>query len=355
MRTEVKIGLIIGLLVLGGGVIFMLNQGKKTGKDVADVVPLQKSATPGASSAAKPKPAQPGTAARPSGPTGPARVPGPLDRPAGATGAPARLPVAPPQPQPQPRPSGATGPAMPGPATRPATAPAPLPLPPRVETPLTGGGEEPVVRPGSPLPPPSEPSPTTRPSPGGSEVRRPGVALPPPPSETKATGPSGPLARLQEPPPPPAREVKKHVVAEGDTLSSLAEQYLGDRSLWPRIKEANPDLTNPDVLLVGQTLVIPPKEGPLPVTEAAKPAPGGKTSASTSKPTGEKKKAGEAETKPKGKPHTYVVAKGDSLASIARSMLKDAKRWREIYELNKSKIPNPDALPVGLELKLPEK
>ena len=50
MRTEVKIGLIIGLLVLGGGVIFMLNQGKKTGKDVADVVPLQKSATPGASS-----------------------------------------------------------------------------------------------------------------------------------------------------------------------------------------------------------------------------------------------------------------------------------------------------------------
>ncbi len=353
MRTEVKIGLIIGLLVLGGGVIFMLNQGKKGGKDVTDVVPLQKSPAPGASSAVKPKPAQPGTTARPGGPTGPARTPGPLDRPAGATGAPARLPVAPPQPQP--RPVGATGPATLGPATRPATTPAPLPLPPRGEKPQAEGGEEPAVRPGPPLPTHPEPSPTTQPSPGGGEVRRPGVALPVPPSETKATGPSGPPARAPERKPAPAGEAKKHVVGEGDTLSSIAEQYLGDRSLWPRIKEANPELTNPDVLLVGQTLVIPPKEGPLPATEATKPAPGGKSSASASKPTGEKKKAGEAETKPKGKPHTYVVAKGDSLAGIARSMLKDANRWREIYELNKSKIPNPDVLPVGLELKLPEK
>lgn len=166
-------------------------------------------------------------------------------------------------------------------------------------------------------------------------------------------------------------------------MSSLAEEYLGDRNLWPRIKAANPDLTNPDVLLVGQVLIIPPKEGPLPAPTAqptrpagqpekppaAKPGetekapaakPGETEKPPTAKPGAEKprnaKPAGEAaETKPQTKVRTYKVAPGDSLVKIARTLLKDPNRWREIYELNKSKIPNPDVLPVGVELRLPEK
>ncbi|MGN1013841.1 MAG: LysM peptidoglycan-binding domain-containing protein [Butyricicoccus sp.] len=40
----------------------------------------------------------------------------------------------------------------------------------------------------------------------------------------------------------------------------------------------------------------------------------------------------------KGKLVTYTVAKGDTLKSIAKAMLYSSSRWKDIYELNKSKI-----------------
>ncbi|MCK4340534.1 MAG: LysM peptidoglycan-binding domain-containing protein, partial [Phycisphaerae bacterium] len=52
--------------------------------------------------------------------------------------------------------------------------------------------------------------------------------------------------------------------------------------------------------------------------------------------------------------HTYVVERGDTLTSIARNVLHDPERWREIYELNQDKIPDPDLLVIGTELRLPE-
>ena len=51
---------------------------------------------------------------------------------------------------------------------------------------------------------------------------------------------------------------------------------------------------------------------------------------------------------------TYVVAPGDTLTTIARNVLGDGSRWRQIYELNKDKIKNPDVLLEGTELKLPD-
>ncbi len=52
-------------------------------------------------------------------------------------------------------------------------------------------------------------------------------------------------------------------------------------------------------------------------------------------------------------PNTYKVVKGDSLYKIAKAKLGNGNRWKEIYELNKDKIKNPNAIQVGMVLKLP--
>ena len=50
----------------------------------------------------------------------------------------------------------------------------------------------------------------------------------------------------------------QHTVVAGDTLSSLAEQFYGDLTQWPRIFEANRDqILNPDLIFPGQTLRVP--------------------------------------------------------------------------------------------------
>jgi nucleoid-associated protein YgaU len=49
-----------------------------------------------------------------------------------------------------------------------------------------------------------------------------------------------------------------HVVAKGDTLSKIAEQYYGDETLYKKIFEANRDIIkNPDLIQIGWKLRIP--------------------------------------------------------------------------------------------------
>ncbi len=55
---------------------------------------------------------------------------------------------------------------------------------------------------------------------------------------------------------PPAD--KHHIVREGETLFSLAEQYYGDKSRFVTIYQANRTaLKSPDALPVGTDLIIP--------------------------------------------------------------------------------------------------
>jgi nucleoid-associated protein YgaU len=49
-----------------------------------------------------------------------------------------------------------------------------------------------------------------------------------------------------------------HVVEKGETLSKIAEEYYGDKMLYPKIFEANKDiLEDPDKIKPGQRLRIP--------------------------------------------------------------------------------------------------
>jgi len=52
---------------------------------------------------------------------------------------------------------------------------------------------------------------------------------------------------------------------------------------------------------------------------------------------------------------TYVVRSGDSLWKISARLLGRGDRWREIYNLNRSTVRNPNVLRVGQKLKVPKK
>ena len=58
-----------------------------------------------------------------------------------------------------------------------------------------------------------------------------------------------------------AKEVKKHVVVSGDTLSGIAKKYYDDAGQYTKIYEANKKLIgdNPDLIKIGMELVIPKK------------------------------------------------------------------------------------------------
>ncbi len=49
---------------------------------------------------------------------------------------------------------------------------------------------------------------------------------------------------------------------------------------------------------------------------------------------------------------SYSVQGGDTLMKIAFEVYGDLYRWREIYEANRDKIGNPNAVPTGTELKI---
>lgn len=66
--------------------------------------------------------------------------------------------------------------------------------------------------------------------------------------------------------------------------------------------------------------------------------------------------SGNVQEKPsanQSKATTYTVKKGDCLSHIAKAVLGDSSRWREIYELNKDMIKNPNLIFPGQELKMP--
>jgi hypothetical protein len=54
-------------------------------------------------------------------------------------------------------------------------------------------------------------------------------------------------------------------------------------------------------------------------------------------------------------PRTHVVVDGDSLERLANRYLSDPRRTREIYELNREVLSAPDLLPIGAELKIPDR
>lgn len=397
MRPEIKIGLLAGVgVVIVSAFFYVWYQNGRSDKP-ADVGWLKNrepnkpttaapgvkpTATPGTPSGAKPStPVTPGKSS--TTPPAPPSSSTPLTKPPFSP-APSTPNPSPTTTPPNPRP------ATPGTSTTPPVSP-PAPSLPPLTRPATAEPNTTTVSPSAPSPSPSttrEPAPP--PMPGGVprptelEPTRPTGPTAEPPAPARSTPPNeGALPRPSEPtrstsgnpakPDDSAAGAKTHVVASGDSLWTIAQDYYGDGHLWKKIKDANPDIDE-NRLLEGQKLVIPAKDAPAASAAKSKDKTAGANgNKKTDSKKGDARRGNEAQPatgdpnkpataekptengkKAKVRKATYRVESGDTLALIARNILKDGGRWREIYELNKDRIKDPDRLLVGTELRLPE-
>jgi nucleoid-associated protein YgaU len=152
-----------------------------------------------------------------------------------------------------------------------------------------------------------------------------------------------PIAR-----PKSAMPSRSYKVKPGDTLTSIAKQHYGRSTgaVVNAIYQANrSNLTSPDDLRVNVELVLPEIEG----AASQSIVSGGTRSASHAISKSSSSKSPAAGFK------WYQIKKNDRYVSIARDQLGDGDRWREIYELNKDKFPDPQRIRHGVRIKLPTK
>ncbi len=68
----------------------------------------------------------------------------------------------------------------------------------------------------------------------------------------------------------------------------------------------------------------------------------------------EARKAGKPGSLPKGTRGIYVLRKGESLSRVANAFYGDPKRWKDLVEANKDKIPDPNMVKAGTVILIPE-
>lgn len=125
-----------------------------------------------------------------------------------------------------------------------------------------------------------------------------------------------------------------HTVRQGDSLSAIAAEHLGNEARWREIYNLNRDtVRDPSLIRPGMVLRLPAEagaggdggggqeEGPAPDAGA----PGG----------------------------TVTVRPGDSLAAIAARVLGDPGRWHDLFQANRDQIRNPSVIHPGMVLKVP--
>lgn len=160
----------------------------------------------------------------------------------------------------------------------------------------------------------------------------PGVRLIIPADGSRVATSSG--AAAGEPDRPVDATTPSITVQSGDTLFQLAEDYLGDGERWGELLEHNRDrLESARSLRAGMKLKLPPVEAPARARSTA---------------------GAEAHAEPAdARVTTYTVRSGDTLALIARRVLGDADRWRDLYHANRDVLSDPDAIRAGQTLKVP--
>lgn len=147
-------------------------------------------------------------------------------------------------------------------------------------------------------------------------------------------------------PPPPRPTVdtskaalEKHVVQEGDSFASIARNYYGSESHTQFLIDSNKHIPDPNLLRVGVWVYVPPKPD--------EPAAGATRLTAHSSPSPSAGSAGTVDEL------TYVVQPGDSFYRIALNELGDSSRWDELLELNKALVDgDPKKLKIGQKIKL---
>ncbi len=133
-------------------------------------------------------------------------------------------------------------------------------------------------------------------------------------------------------------------VKSGDNLTRLAEKHLGSSRHINLLLKANRDkIRNANQIRVGMVLRLPviPSEN----STGNNTAPDNTVITTNAAPN----RSSTTTTTS----NTYIVQEGDTLSAIAAAKLGNRNRWREIWKLNKSRIPNHDRLSEGVALVLP--
>ncbi|MBI5136731.1 MAG: LysM peptidoglycan-binding domain-containing protein [Nitrospirae bacterium] len=157
-----------------------------------------------------------------------------------------------------------------------------------------------------PAPPVAHATPRTEPAPAPAAARK--------PAPKPATA-------------PPAPAVTRHTVAPGETLGTIATLYLGSPTRWREVWGANPAMTDPHHLKVGQRLNVPGTIAPaMPATAAPRAAV------------------------PSMGRHT--VRAGETLGTLATAYLGAPDHWKAIWRANPA-LGDPNRLEVGQIIIIP--
>lgn len=115
----------------------------------------------------------------------------------------------------------------------------------------------------------------------------------------------------------------------GDTFTALADRYYGSRLEVGRLREAN-EGRDEGAIQPGESIFVPAE--PLAAAERL-----GRSSADAGQWLG----------------GVYVVQSGDMLGKIAQKTYGSAGKWRRIYDANRDVLASPDALKIGMRLRIP--
>lgn len=95
---------------------------------------------------------------------------------------------------------------------------------------------------------------------------------------------------------------------------------------------------------LGQMSTLPPPEAdPYASDTMAPPRASTRTEPSAAREPADTGRAG----------RTYITKEGDTFIKLARKFYNNQGRWKEIWEANKARVPDPDKLPVGVKLIIP--
>jgi LysM repeat protein len=176
-----------------------------------------------------------------------------------------------------------------------------------------------------PEPPPGPPEPTNAPPPFEQPTNAPTTSTNAELTPGNPTVPPAGQTQVETPTPPaPPVGGTEHVVAKGDSFSTLAKKY---HISVKAITEANPGVDSTK-LKIGHKLHIPAAPTPTPSTAA------GPASTETASTSGEQ---------------TYTVKSGDNLSTIAKDRGTTIKALRAANNLKT------DRITVGQKLKIPAK
>ncbi len=130
-------------------------------------------------------------------------------------------------------------------------------------------------------------------------------------------------------------------VLPGETLRSICRDAYGDSGLANSLAQWN-GMTNVNSLSIGQVISLPSRT--LLMTQLTQPEP---IVELQSAPVQQQTQLAQKET------GTYTVQSGDTLGEIAQQVMGSARKLDVLIDFNREKLPNPDRLQVGMQLRYP--